>query len=103
MLGRVVEMGEREGVLRVDDGCYVVDRAAWDRETPFNRMRLERMTRVIANELEPVRPAVRAVERALGLRDADAAHRVSRRVMDADLRSTRARARRGWATRRARG
>ena len=95
MLERAVGLAEREGILRIEGGCYVIDREAVDRETPFHRMRVERMTAVIANELEPVRPAVRAVERALGLREDDAAHRISRRIIEHDVSDYEA-ARRSW-------
>lgn len=95
MLERSVRLAVREGVLRVEDGCYVIDREAMEREVPFNRMRVERMTSVIANELEPVRPAGRAVERALGLREEDSVHHVVQRVMDVDLEEYAA-ARESW-------
>ncbi len=62
-LERAIRLAESEGVLRREDETYVIDQELVRETVPFQRVRMMRMTSVIANEVEPVRPAVDAVRR----------------------------------------
>lgn len=64
-LQEVIDLAMCEGVLRVNNGHYLIDRAALDETYDFHEIRLQGMVQVIANEVEPVVPAVTAVRDAM--------------------------------------
>lgn len=66
-----------EGVIRRDEDYFIVDRAKMEQEHSFHTIRLEKMMQVIANEIEPVRPAVEAVQRYVNLSTAQLRKRTS--------------------------
>jgi esterase/lipase/1-acyl-sn-glycerol-3-phosphate acyltransferase len=72
-----VGLAAREGVLKREDEYFTVDRAVLHEEHEFHDIRLEKMMQVIANELEPVRPAVEAVRRNVNLSSEDIRTRTS--------------------------
>ena len=57
----------REGLLLRENGCYLLDRARLNEPCDFHRIRLDRMVRVLANELEAVRPAASILSRCVNL------------------------------------
>ncbi len=63
----VTGLATREGVIRRDLDHYVIDRDSLDQEHGFHTIRLQKMIQVLANEIEPVRPAVEAVRRHVNL------------------------------------
>ena len=63
----VIGLATREGVIRRDLDHYVIDRESLDQEHGFHTIRLHKMIQVLANEIEPVRPAVEAVRRHVNL------------------------------------
>jgi esterase/lipase/1-acyl-sn-glycerol-3-phosphate acyltransferase len=77
-----VGLAAREGVLKRDDEYFTVDRAALHEEHEFHDIRLEKMMQVIANELEPVSPAVEAVRRNVKLSSDDIRTRTSQVLRD---------------------
>ncbi|MHC4480869.1 MAG: alpha/beta fold hydrolase, partial [Planctomycetota bacterium] len=62
-----VSLATTEGVLQRDGEYFTVNRAALHEDHEFHDIRLQKMMQVIANELEPVRPAVEAVRRTINL------------------------------------
>lgn len=66
-LDSIRSLALHEGLITVDDGCYVLNRAAIDAAHQFHDVRLKNTLAVIANELEPVREAVKAVREAMAL------------------------------------
>ncbi len=62
-----VALALKEGVISQEDGALVVNRAALSQSHEFHTIRLEKMTQVLANELEPVRPAIASVRRHVNL------------------------------------
>jgi esterase/lipase/1-acyl-sn-glycerol-3-phosphate acyltransferase len=86
-----------EGHLRVEDGCYVIDRATLQAAYGWHDVRLKNTLAVIANELEPARQAVKAVRDALhlacdrlGSAVAELLHREDRAEYERDLRLAQA-------------
>jgi esterase/lipase len=77
-----VGLAAREGVLKRQDEYFTVDRTALHEEHEFHDIRLEKMMQVIANELEPVRPAVEAVRRNVNLSSDDIRTRTSQVLRD---------------------
>ena len=77
-------MAIEDGVMRVDDGQFLVDHAALQRPHDFHAIRLRNMIQVIANELEPIQPAVAILRRNLRLTDRRLRKRLSRAVLHAD-------------------
>lgn len=62
-----IELALKEGVLQEDGDDYVINRVALQEGHDFHNIRLEKMMQVIANELEPVKPAVDVVRRMVNL------------------------------------
>ncbi len=62
-----VELALKEGVIRVEDDHYVINRDALREDHEFHNIRIEKMMQVIANELEPVRPAVAVVRKLVNM------------------------------------
>ncbi|MHC4949163.1 MAG: alpha/beta fold hydrolase [Planctomycetota bacterium] len=84
-LRSALRLARREGVLRVDNGRYAVDREALGADHGFHEVRLHKMVQVIANELEPVEPATRVLDRAVNLDDARLGRRLADSARAADL------------------
>ncbi len=63
----VLELAKREQVIRADHDHYIIDRQRLDEEHAFHTIRLHKMMQVLANEVEPVRPAVESVHRNVNL------------------------------------
>lgn len=81
----------KEGVLRIEGDECLIDRQALAEDHDFHAIRLEKMMQVIANELEPVRPAINLVRRLVNtaapqLRKlvSDALHRREVQVFERD-------------------
>ncbi len=85
-LERAERLARREGIVRVEDGSYLIDRAALQADHDFHNIRLEKMTQVIANELEPIKPATTAVHRCVNLSSEQLKTRISRVLQEADAR-----------------
>jgi esterase/lipase len=64
-LESAVRLAHQEGLLTVEDGWYVLNRTAIHAEHGFHDVRVKNTLAVVANELEPLRPAIRAVKAAL--------------------------------------
>ncbi|MHC4413822.1 MAG: alpha/beta fold hydrolase [Planctomycetota bacterium] len=62
-----VRLAKKEGILRLEDGACVVNRAVLQADHEFHDIRLEKMVQVIANELEPIEPAVTTLRRLVNL------------------------------------
>ncbi len=63
----VMELAEREKVVRLDRDHLVIDRQRLNEKHGFHTIRLHKMMQVLANEVEPVRPAVDSVRRNVNL------------------------------------
>ena len=85
-LERAERLARREGIVRVEDGSYLIDSAALGADHDFHNIRLEKMTQVIANELEPIKPATTAVHRCVNLSSEQLKTRISRVLQEADAR-----------------
>ena len=85
-LQSAVALARNEGLLTLRDDVYVIDREVLGRCLDFHNMRLDHMTGVIANELEPVKAATRAVRRAFALSDEQLARRVAQATWKRDQR-----------------
>ncbi len=81
-----VRLACNEGILRIQDGCYVVNRTALDQPHEFHKIRLKNMTQVIANELEPIKPAVEALNRYVNLSSSQLTMRTSEALRQSDAR-----------------
>ncbi len=66
-LDNVRALAVHEGLIRIEDGCYVLDREALSASHGFHDVRLKNTLGVIANELEPLRPAIKALREAVNL------------------------------------
>jgi esterase/lipase len=62
-----VALATAEGVVSRENAHFTVDRDALHADHDWHTIRLRNMTQVIANELEPVQPAVEAVRRNVNL------------------------------------
>lgn len=84
----VVELAEECGVLRQEGGCYHIDRSVMEAEHPFHFhvVRVRNMPEVIANELEPVGPAVKLVRKYVNLAKRLLDQRVSQTAQAVDTR-----------------
>jgi esterase/lipase/1-acyl-sn-glycerol-3-phosphate acyltransferase len=60
-------LAEIEGSAKLVDGEYHIDRAALTQEHSFHDIRLKNTVAVIANELEPMRKAIRLIRNALAM------------------------------------
>ena len=79
-----IEIAVREGVLVVEDGWYNFQREAILAAHAFHDVRMKNTLHVIANELEPLRPAVRAVRQALNLAPARLRQRTAEVLAEED-------------------
>jgi esterase/lipase/1-acyl-sn-glycerol-3-phosphate acyltransferase len=66
-LTSVQGLAQMEKSLTITDGEYRIDRAALKHEHSFHDIRLKNTVSVIANELEPMRKAIRIIRNALAL------------------------------------
>jgi alpha-beta hydrolase superfamily lysophospholipase/1-acyl-sn-glycerol-3-phosphate acyltransferase len=66
-LASALRLAAQEGILTEVDGCYRINRVALASDPGFHGIRLRNTVAVIANEIEPVRPAVRAIARLANL------------------------------------
>ncbi|MHC4991346.1 MAG: alpha/beta fold hydrolase, partial [Planctomycetota bacterium] len=64
-LESVAEMAVRQGIVKREAGHYVIDHEALKRQHDFHEVRLVNTVQVLANELEPIRPATRALSRCI--------------------------------------
>lgn len=78
-LQSIVSRAEDEGVLTVRDGQYIIHHDLLEEQHEFHTVRLKRMTQVIANEVEPIRPVAKLISRVVNLPP----DRLSRRVVEA--------------------
>ena len=74
-----------EGVLRKVDGRYLIDRQKLQAKHDFHNVRLKGMVQVIANELEPVTTATRAITHTINLPTAKLKERVARTLQRRDM------------------
>ena len=77
-LDSVVRLAEEEGILERSDGCYRINRVALASDPGFHGIRLRNTIAVIANEVEPVRPAVRLIAHLVNLPSRSLARRCAR-------------------------
>ena len=63
----VIELAMREKVVRADRDHFVIDRQRLEEKHGFHTIRLHKMMQVLANEVEPVRPAVDSIRRNVNL------------------------------------
>lgn len=66
-LENVQSLAVQEGLLTIEDGWYLINRQALAADHDFHRVRLKSTLQVIANELEPLRPAIKALREAVNL------------------------------------
>jgi esterase/lipase/1-acyl-sn-glycerol-3-phosphate acyltransferase len=84
-LASVRALAMHEGLLSLDDGWYVINRRAVDAAHQFHDVRVKNTLAVIANELEPLREAVKAVREAISLPRARLHERVATLLHQEDL------------------
>ncbi len=84
-LDSVRTLAIREGLLTIDDGWYVINRQAVDAAHQFHDVRVKNTLAVIANELEPLREAVKAVREAITLPRTRLHERVATLLYQEDL------------------
>ena len=84
-LDSVRSLALREGLLTIDGEWYVVNRSAVDAAHQFHDVRVKNTLAVIANELEPLREAVKAVREAISLPRARLRERVGTLLFQEDL------------------
>jgi esterase/lipase len=75
-LESALRLATQEGILAIDNGWCTVNRLRLDAHHAFHDVRLRNPVRVIANELEPLREAVKAVTTAINLPEAELRRRV---------------------------
>jgi len=56
-IGRFLDLAEKTGVVRIENGKMIKDQARFFTHTPFHAIRLENPILVMANEVEPVKEA----------------------------------------------
>lgn len=83
-LENVVGLARKAGILRIEDGCYVINRASLDQYHDFHKIRLRNMVQVIANELEPIKPAVDVLKNLVNLSTEPLKLRASRAITEHD-------------------
>jgi esterase/lipase/1-acyl-sn-glycerol-3-phosphate acyltransferase len=77
-----VALATTEGVVTRENAHFNVDRNALCAEHDFHTIRLRHMMQVIANELEPVQPAVEAVRRNVNLSSEEIRVRTARALQE---------------------
>jgi esterase/lipase/1-acyl-sn-glycerol-3-phosphate acyltransferase len=85
-LDAVERLALREGVIRREGACYVIDREQLQEEHDFHDIRLSKMVQVIANELEPIEEATEVVRRVVNLDDEALGRCLSQEIRDSDHR-----------------
>lgn len=85
-LRNILRVARKERVLRRDGDHYVLDRSALLSEHDFHKIRLNGVIQVIANELEPLKPAVRIVEQCVNLPSAKLKEQVAATLQRRDVR-----------------
>ena len=78
----ILALARREKVIRVDRDHLVIDRQRLDEKHGFHTIRLHKMTQVLANEVEPVRPAVESVQLNVNLPTAQLRKRTAAALRD---------------------
>ncbi len=86
-LQSAIDLAKAQGVIERDNGCYVINREVLHREQAFHEVRLSSTVQVIANELEPVRPAVSAVKRSVNLTPIRLRKQTAQAILDRDIGS----------------
>lgn len=66
-LDSIIALATKEGVIERRGETYIINRQRLEEEVPFHEIRIQRMTQVIANELEPNDKAVDVVRRSVNL------------------------------------
>ncbi|MBT8485546.1 MAG: alpha/beta fold hydrolase [Phycisphaerales bacterium] len=84
-LDDVIDLATREGVMSRQNGSYLLDRQALRADHDFHDVRLKKMVQVIANEVEPIKPAARAIERAVNLRRNQRRTKLAETIVRGDL------------------
>jgi alpha-beta hydrolase superfamily lysophospholipase/1-acyl-sn-glycerol-3-phosphate acyltransferase len=79
-LASVVRLAEEERIISREDGSYRINRPALDSDPGFHGIRLRNTIAVIANEIEPVRPAVRLIRQMVNLPSRALARRCARQL-----------------------
>ncbi len=77
-----IELATREGIIRREGNEFVINRAALHEDHDFHTIRLEKMMQVLANELEPIRPAVESVREHVNLDVAKLRKRTAQAIHD---------------------
>lgn len=83
-LTSIVQLAQQEDRLRIENGTYIIDRDAMFREHAFHGVRVNNMTRVIANELEGVEAATTALRKLVNLPETEIDARVARAARETD-------------------
>lgn len=83
-LDSIVALARDDGVLTEADGQYRIDHAALQDPHDFHAIRLRNMVQVIANELEPVGPAVAILRRNMTMPEHKLKKELSKAVWQAD-------------------
>ena len=82
----ILRVAYKQGVLRRDGDHYVLDRSALLSKHDFHEIRLNGVIQVIANELEPLKPAVRIVQQCVNLPSAKLKEQVAATLQRRDVR-----------------
>lgn len=80
-LESVVRLAVEEGIVSIDGDRYRINRIALERDPGFHGIRLRNTIAVIANEVEPVRPAIRLLAQMANLAPRALARRTARMLM----------------------
>jgi esterase/lipase/1-acyl-sn-glycerol-3-phosphate acyltransferase len=85
-LDAAVDLACREGMLNITDGVYEINRSRLEDPLDYHSVRLERMTGVFANEVEPLRPVANIIRTAVNLDHGKQRSRLARLLRDHDRR-----------------
>lgn len=81
----VVALATREKVISIEDDRFVIDKRRLAETHEFHTIRLHKMMQVLANEVEPVRPAVDSVRRNVNLPAAQLRKRTAAALRDDEV------------------